>query len=196
MKRQIRNAITSLVITAFAGIGLVAFAQNPCCPQPVTTVQTVQQQVVVEETTVEQPTCCPGPTCECTKELVKSIESNADRLERHFKRSLRRNCIEGCDADAYKEAVSNFEDATDRLKKQFRHCCELTPEQVQEVLDLANCISQYMDPCMLDEKAAEAWTCLQGDLQTLASQYCTTACFQQPVSLRPACPVQTCCPVQ
>src|SRR5262245_33140422 len=118
MKRQIRNAITSLVITAFAGIGLMAFAQNPCCPQPDPVVQTVQQQVVVEETTVEQPTCCPqqtcGPTCECTKELVNSIESNADRLRRNFRRSLRDNCIEGCDADAYREAVNNFERATDR----------------------------------------------------------------------------------
>src|SRR5262249_24540411 len=53
-----------------------------------------------------------------------------------------------------------------------------------------NCISAYMDPCNLCPEVIESWTELQADLQQLASQYCTTACFQQPISL--ACPVPAC----
>ena len=70
MKRQIRNAISSLVIAAIAGIGLVAFGQNPCgCPQPCVAqpvVQPVAVQPVVQEVIqqipvqpVAQP--CPAP---------------------------------------------------------------------------------------------------------------------------------------
>ncbi|HEX5085123.1 MAG TPA: hypothetical protein VFY40_24055 [Blastocatellia bacterium] len=79
------------------------------------------------------------------------------------------------------------------MKRHYRHSdcerCDVTGE-VQEVLSLANCISRYMDPCSLCPEATEAWTALQCDLQTLAGQYCTTASFQQPVSL--ACPVPVC----
>ena len=63
-------------------------------------------------------------------------------------------------------------------------------QEVQEVLSLANCISRYMDPCSLCPEATEAWTALTCDLQTLAGQFCTTASFQQPISL--ACPVPVC----
>src|SRR6266498_5060638 len=214
MKRQIRNAITSLVVTAFAGLGLMAFGQNPGSPQPTCPVQTVQpvaqpvviQQTVeqpcsqpvvvqtVEEIPVQQPTACVqqpvacGQTAACVDlcELVKDIEKTADHLRHEFKDSVR--CLE-CADDSYYESVKEFERATDRLKKHYRHDCDACEIQgdVQEVLSLANCISAYMDPCSLCPETTEAWTELQADLQQLASQYCTTACFQQPISL--ACPV-------
>src|SRR5262245_28075720 len=151
MKRQIRNAITSLVVTAFAGLGLMAFGQNPSCPQPTCPVQTVQpvaqpvviQQTVeqtcpqpvvikqvVEEFPVQQPTavvqqpvaCAQGATC-CTDlcVLVKDIEKNGDRLRKYFRRSLR--CLE-CADDSYYESVREFERATDRLKKEYRRDCD------------------------------------------------------------------------
>src|SRR5262245_750 len=69
MKRQIRNAITSFVVTAFAGIGLMAFGQSPC-PCPVQTVQPVAPQPVVIQQTVEQTCQQPaavqtgGQTCQ------------------------------------------------------------------------------------------------------------------------------------
>lgn len=217
MKRQIRNAIASLMISAFAGIGLMAFGQSPCCPQPVACVaQTcpepcpqpacVVQPVVqtcpdpcpqpvacAQPVCVEQPTC--GNPCIDRKDLVKRIEQNADGLRKHFKKSLKHNCIEGCEADAYQESVRNFERATDRLRKEYKHSCDLSGN-VREVLDLANCISAYMDPCSLDPKAAADWTALRGDLETLASEYCTTASFQEPTSLKPVQVVQpVCCPV-
>src|SRR5215831_13877832 len=63
MKRQIRNAISSLVIAAIAGIGPMALGQNPCCPQPcvVQPVQPVVQQQVIDQVVqpVAQP--CPAP---------------------------------------------------------------------------------------------------------------------------------------
>jgi len=219
MNRQIRNAITSLVVTAFAGLGLMAFGQNPNCPQPTCPVQTVQpvaQPVVIQQTveqtctqpvilsqTVEdvpvvQPTACvqqpvacaQGAAC-CTDlcELVRDIEKNGDRLRKYFKRSTR--CLD-CVDDSYYESVKEFERATDRLKKHYRHDCDSCDIQgdVQEVLSLANCISAYMDPCSLCPETTEAWTELQADLQQLASQYCTAASFQQPISL--ACPVPAC----
>src|SRR5215470_5251897 len=215
MKRQIRNAITSLVVTAFAGLGLMAFGQDPGSPQqtcPVQTVQPVQQPVViqqpveqnctvkqvVEEYVAPQPTACvqqpvacaQGATC-CTDlcVLVKDIENNADDLRKYFRRSAR--CLE-CVDDSYYESVKEFERATDRLKKEYRRDCNSCDIQgeVQEVLSLANCISAYMDPCSLCPEVIESWTALQADLQQLASQYCTVASFQQPISL--ACPVPAC----
>src|SRR5262245_5064304 len=216
MKRQIRNAITSLVITAFAGIGLMAFGQNPCSPQPACPVQTVTQPVaqpVVIQQTVEQtcsqpvvvqtveevvaqPTTCVQPvacaqTTACVDlcELVRDIEKSADHLRHDFKRSTK--CLD-CVDDSYYESVKEFERATDRLKKHYRHDCDScdVAGDVQEVLSLANCISAYMDPCSLCPEALESWTELQGELQALAGQFCTTASFQQPISL--ACPAPAC----
>src|SRR5262245_9084589 len=218
MKRQIRNAITSLVVTAFASIGLMAFGQNPCSPQPTCPVQTVQpvaQPVViqqteeqtctqpikivqtVEEIPVQQPTACvqqpvacaQGVSCVDLCDLVKDIEKTADHLRHEFKHSVR--CLE-CADDSYYESVKEFERATDRLKKHYRHDCDSCAIQgdVQEVLALANCISAYMDPCSHCPDVIEEWTELQAQLQQLAGQFCTTASFQQPISL--ACPVPAC----
>lgn len=212
MKRQFRNAISSFVIAAFAGIGLVAFGQNPCgtqtvvpvpvvqtveqtCPQPV--VQTVEQTCTVVQTVEEVPCAQPVQTvaCEDLCELVTRIEDYADDLRKDFKNSLK--CLE-CADDSYYDSVREFERATDRLKRRYRRsdceACDVTAE-VQEVLSLANCISAYMDPCSICPEAISAWTGLQADLQQLAGQYCTNAAFQQPVSL--ACPVPACVqPVQ
>src|SRR5262245_60395315 len=211
MKRQFRNAMTSLVVTAFAGIGLMAFGQDaqPSCPapQPVviqqtteqtctqpTVIQTVQDFVVQQP---QQPQVCAQQTTTCCAdmcELVRAIESDADELRKYFKRSTR--CLD-CVDDSYYESVKEFERATDRLKKEYkRDCnnCDVTQE-VQEVLSLANCISRYMDPCSLCPEATEAWNALTCDLQTLAGQFCTTASFQQPVSLQctvPVCAQPTC----
>jgi len=110
MKRQIRNVITSFVVTAFAGIGLMAFGQSPCpcttqtvqpvAPQPVVIQQTVDQTVpqtcpqptviqTVEEFVeqpvpqlVAQPVPCAAQTTACVDlcDLVKSIEKHADHL--------------------------------------------------------------------------------------------------------------------
>jgi hypothetical protein len=217
MKRQIRNAITSLVVTAFAGLGLMAFGQTPSVPQPTCPVQTVQpvaqpvviqqtveqtcpQPVVIQQTVeeipvqqptacVQQPTACAGTACVDLCDLVKDIESNADDLRKYFKRSTK--CLD-CVDDSYYESVKEFERATDRLKKYYRRDCDSCDIQgeVQEVLALANCISAYMDPCSLCPEVTEAWTALQADLQQLAAQYCTAASFQQPISL--ACPVPAC----
>jgi membrane-bound lytic murein transglycosylase len=208
MKRQISNAITCMAIMAFAGIGLLAYGQSPTQPCPVTQTveQTVVQPVVVQqpvEQTGTQPTVIqtvqdfvvqPQVTqqpvaCADLCELVKSVEKNADELRKYFRRSLR--CLE-CADEAYYDSVKEFERATDRLKKHYRDDCDQcdVTGDVQEVLALANCISQYMDPCSLCPEATEAWTDLQCDLQTLAGQFCTTASFQQPISL--ACPVPVC----
>src|SRR5215510_3482211 len=217
MKRQIRNAITSLVVTAFASLGLMAFEQNPCVPQPTCPVQTVQpvpQPVVIQQTVeqtctqpvilqqtvedvpvvqptacVQQPVACTGTACVDLCDLVKDIESYADDLRKYFRRSVR--CLD-CVDDSYYESVKEFERATDRLKKHYRRDCDSCEIQgdVQEVLSLANCISAYMDPCSLCPEVTESWTALQADLQQLAGQFCTTACFQQPISL--ACPVPAC----
>jgi hypothetical protein len=215
MKRQIRNAITSFVVTAFAGIGLMAFGQTPTQTCPVQTTQPVVIQQTVEQTCPQQPTVQPtviqtvqdfvvqqpqAPAaapiaCADLCELIKDIEKTADHLRSEFKDSVR--CLE-CADDSYYDSVKEFERATDRLKKNYRrsdcNACDIAGD-VQEVLALANCISAYMDPCSHCPEVIEEWTALQGDLQQLAGQFCTTASFQQPVSL--ACPVpcvQPTCP--
>lgn len=224
MKRQIRNAITSFVVTAFASIGLMAFGQSPCpcptqtvqpvAPQPVviqqtvdqtvpqTAPQTCQQPVVIQTVEefvaqpVAQPTACVQPVaapqttaCADLCDLVRSIEKHADHLRSEFKDSVK--CLD-CVDDSYYDSVKEFERATDRLKKHYRDDCDSCDiaGDVQEVLALANCISAYMDPCSHCPEVISEWSELQADLQQLASQYCTTAAFQQPVSL--ACPVPAC----
>src|SRR5262245_1295206 len=227
MKRQIRNAISSLMIAAIAGIGLMAFGQNPCgCPQPCVAqpVQPVTYQPVVQEVLqpvavqpvaqpcpapCPQPVACPAPCPQGVGfpqpvafgatyapganvasgdpyELAKDIERNADDLRKYFRRSLR--CLD-CVSDDYYDSVREFERATDRLRHDVKHeDCDVAA-QVNEVLRLAECISAYMDPCSLCPEVTEAWTCLQGELQALAAQYCNSVAFQAPISLQPSCPV-------
>jgi len=224
MRRPIRNAIASMAITTFAGLGLIAFGQSPqvTCPcpvqqpvvqpvaQPVVVPQPVAQPVVVQQTvegqnctvqqTVEefvvqqpqaaQPLAAQPLACADLCDLVRSIEDYADDLRKYFRRSVR--CLD-CVDDSYYDSVKEFERATDRLKRNYRRsdceACDIAGD-VQEVLALANCISAYIDPCSLCPEATEAWTGLQADLSQLAGQFCTTASFQQPVSL--ACPVPVC----
>jgi hypothetical protein len=201
MKRQIRNAITCMAIMAFAGIGLLAYGQSPTtCPvqpvgQPVIVQETVEQNCTVKQTVQDfivqqQQPQVQTTSCADLCELIRSVEDNADDLRKYFRRSLR--CLE-CADEAYYDSVREFERATDRLKRHYRHSdcnsCDVSGE-VQEVLALANCISAYMDPCSLCPEATEAWTGLQADLCQLAGQFCTTANFQQPISL--ACPVPVC----
>jgi hypothetical protein len=178
-------------------------AQPVVVQQPVEQNCTVQQTVeqnctvkqVVEEFVVQQPVapqpvaCGQGTACVDLCDLVKDIESNADDLRKYFRRSVR--CLD-CVDDSYYESVKEFERATDRLKKYYRRDCDSCDIQgdVQEVLALANCISAYMDPCSLCPEVTEAWTALQADLSQLAGQFCTTATFQQPISL--ACPAPAC----
>jgi len=202
-----------MAISTFAGLGLIAFGQSPqvTCPctgqqpvvQPVAQPVVVQQiegqnctvQQTVEEFVVQQPVVAQPLACADLCELVRSIEDYADDLRKYFRRSVR--CLD-CVDDSFYDNVREFERATDRLKRHYRHsdceACEVAGE-VQEVLALAKCISAYMDPCSLCPEATEAWTGLQSDLCQLAGQFCTTATFQQPVSL--ACPAPTCVqPVQ
>jgi len=190
-------------------------AQQPVVvQQPVeqkcTVQQTVEQKCTVQQTVEEfvvQPPVAPPPpvapqavapqpiACADRCELIKSIEDYADDLRKYFRRSAR--CLE-CVDDSYYESVKEFERATDRLKRNYRRsdceACDVAGD-VQEVLALAKCISAYMDPCNLCPEVTEAWTGLQADLCQLAGQFCTTASFQQPISL--ACPAPTCAqPVQ
>jgi hypothetical protein len=210
MNRQIRNLVISMALTTFAGLGLTALAQSPSCAicerqgcaQP-TCAQPTCGPVCPQPTCAPvcaQPTCCADP-CVDKRDLGKRIEHNADRLRSHFKHSL--ECVDDCEKDNYRESVRNFERATDDLRSALRDDCADNSAIVNEVLDLAHCISPLMDPCRLDEKANAAWTALQSDLQTLAAQYCTSACFQEPITLQQECceqpsccpaPTQTCCP--
>src|SRR5262249_33674060 len=198
MKRQIKNAITSLAITVFAGLGVMAFGQSPqpacpsqpvaqpvviqqteeqTCPQPTVIKQTVEdfvvQPVAQPQTCTQQTTVCCADMCE----LVRSIESNADDLRKYFRRSAR--CLD-CIDDSYYESVKEFERATDRLKKEYKRDCEKCDitQEVQEVLSLANCISAYMDPCSLCPEAISAWSDLTCDLQTLAGAVSTYGGFR------------------
>src|SRR5687767_7821765 len=150
MKRQIRNAITSLVIMAFTGVGLMAFGQCPTqtCPaqpvaQPVVIEQTVEQPCTQQPKVVQtvqdyvvQPVAAPAPACVDLCELVRDIEKTADHLRHEFKHSVR--CLE-CADDSYYESVKEFERATDRLKKNYRRDCDScdVAADVQEVLALA-----------------------------------------------------------
>ncbi|MBO0857638.1 MAG: hypothetical protein J2P21_04125 [Chloracidobacterium sp.] len=196
MKTQIRNAITSLAITAFAGFGLMALGQDPTCPapQPVVIQQTVEQTCTQPQVvqTVQDFVVQPQTTTTCCAdmcELTRSLRSNAGDLRKYFRRSARNlDCID----DSFYDNVREFDRATRRLRREYRRDCQHcdVTQEVQEVLNLAHCISAYMDPCSLCPEAIEAWQSLQCDLQTLAGNYCTTASFQQPVSL--ACPVPVC----
>jgi hypothetical protein len=120
-------------------------------------------------------------------DLAKRIEKHADHLRRYFKDSLR--CIDCCVDESYYDSVKAFEKATDRLRHDAKDNDCPTCAQAQEVLQIASCISAYMDPCALCPEAIEEWAELQCDLQALAASCCTGVAFQPPTSLCPSCPV-------
>jgi hypothetical protein len=153
MKRQIRNAITSLVITAFAGIGLMAFGQDPCCPQPAcpaqpvvvqpvaqpvvvqtveqtcqqpVTVQTVQQTCTVTQTVEEVPVAQPTACVQAPTcvDLCDLVKSIEKQAD-HLRKDFKDSleCLD-CVDDSYYDSVKAFEKATDRLKRHYRHDCD------------------------------------------------------------------------
>jgi hypothetical protein len=245
MSRQILNVVTTLLITAFAGFGLTASAQDPSSyEKPKTSVvqpvaqQPVAQQPVTQQPVTQQPVAqqvmqtggCAQPTSchqvgyvaqqasacvqptSCVvqtvaynsysanlEDLVKRIEKGADNFYKDFKDSLSEDCLKCVtfNADAYKDQVKEFERATDRLRKDYGDECDVSG-QVYEVLRLAGCVSAYIDPCTLCPEAVAEWNSLRADLDALASAYCTSVAWQQPISLQPpqaVCIQAVSCPV-
>ncbi len=201
MNRQLISVVTTLLITAFAGIGLTASAQDPCCPQPVSVAQPVSiAQPVHQQPLVCAQACCQQTCGSCTaasadmEDLVKRIEKGADKFEDYFKDSLK--CIgDGCDFDTYKGNVDAFEEATDRLRKDYDDDCNVGM-YAQEVLRLAECVSAYIDPCSLCPEAVNEWNELRANLESLACQTCNTLAWAQPISLQPACAQPACIQAQ
>jgi hypothetical protein len=144
MKRQIRNAIASLVITAFVGIGLMAFGQDPCCPQPacpphpvvvqpvaqpavIQTVEQTVQQPVAAQTTVEQTCIQPVAVQTVEPTCVQPVAVQATA------------CADLCDL------VKSIEKHADHLRKDFK-----------DSLDCLDCVDEsYYESVKAFEKATD-----------------------------------------
>jgi hypothetical protein len=125
MKRQIRNAITSLVVTAFAGLGLMAFGQSPCPCQPTcptqTVVQPVAQPVVIQQTVeqtvqqpVQQPTCTQPVVIQVVEETVAQPVAQPVAVAQPAACAQTMACVDLCDL------VRSIEKHADHLRSEFK----------------------------------------------------------------------------
>ena len=147
MKRQIRNAIASLVITAFVGIGLMAFAQDPCCPQPACPAQPVVVQPVAQPVTVQTvEQTCPQPVVQtveqtCTQPVVVQTveEFVAQPVAQPVACVQAPACVDLCDL------VKSIEKHADHLRKDFK-----------DSLECLDCVDDnYYDSVKAFEKATD-----------------------------------------
>src|SRR5262245_42370719 len=126
MKRQIRNAITSMVVTVLAGIGLLAFGQSPCpCPCSLQTVQPVAQPVVIQQTveqTSQQPvpvqtvgqTCQQPVTVQVVEEFIEQPAVQPTACVQPVAAAQTTACVDLCDL------VKSIEKHADHLRSEFK----------------------------------------------------------------------------
>ncbi|MEZ5425225.1 MAG: hypothetical protein R2747_03065 [Pyrinomonadaceae bacterium] len=102
---------------------------------------------------------------------LKSIELKTDQFKRSLDRALDRSRINGTTTeDSVNQYVGEFETATDNLKRKFE-MKKSVAEDVQEILNKAYYIDNFMKNNRLRMRAENDWTGLKSDLDVLAGYY-------------------------
>ena len=105
------------------------------------------------------------------RQLIQRIEDRASRFRDSLSYALDRSRIDGTRReDNINEFVRDFDDATSRLRDRFNNRLS-TSGDVQEVLDRAARIDNFMRRNRLDTRTQSDWASLRADLDTLASYY-------------------------
>jgi hypothetical protein len=103
--------------------------------------------------------------------LVSRIETGTDTFRRQFDRNLDRSTMNGTRTeDTLTSYVTDFENATDSLRKRFDSRTSTTAD-VQEVLNRASVIENYVRDNRLSPAAQRQWELVRTDLDTLAGYY-------------------------
>ena len=102
--------------------------------------------------------------------LMKRIEDSSDRFRKSFDHSLDKSHIGGKDKDHMKDVVKEFENATDHLKDHFSKKNSAVGD-VEEVLNRAAQIDEFMARDIFDSRAKDDWMNLRANLDELARAY-------------------------
>ncbi len=103
--------------------------------------------------------------------LLNRIESRTDTYKRDLNRALDSSRLNGSDTeDMVTNYVTDFENATDALKQKFDGKNTVSAD-VEDVLNRAAYINQFMKTNRLNVTAQRSWTNIRTDLTTLARYY-------------------------
>lgn len=103
--------------------------------------------------------------------LLSRIETRTDTFRRALNTALDSSSLNGTEKeDAIIGYISEFETATDTLKEKFDSRRSVDAD-VQDVLNRAVQINQFMQNNRLNASAQSSWTYLRTDLNTLARYY-------------------------
>ena len=99
------------------------------------------------------------------------VETNTDIFKQQVNNALRRGVLSGDDSETtFNDYVTEFETATNNLSQDF-DARRSTSADVEEVLNRANDINQFMQRNRLNTAAQRTWTTIRNDLSTLATYY-------------------------
>ncbi|MBA3711584.1 MAG: hypothetical protein H0W76_03935 [Pyrinomonadaceae bacterium] len=103
--------------------------------------------------------------------IIRRIEINADRFRSDLDSSLDQSRIDGTRReDNINNFIQEFESATNQLRSRFDNRTSVAAD-VEEVLDRAAQIDNFLQRTRLNARVQNDWTVLRGDLNTLASAY-------------------------
>jgi hypothetical protein len=106
--------------------------------------------------------------------LLSRLETRTDNFRREVDRSLDNSRVDGSRFEEnITEFVTDFENATDRLRNNFSSR-NSTAADVQEILDRALFINEYMRNNRVSVQAQNQWNLIRNDLNTLAGYYRVT----------------------
>ena len=108
------------------------------------------------------------------EEIIHRLESDAKTFRQSLDNALDAGRLDGTKReDEVNARIKDFEEATKRLHDHFDGHRSVAGD-VQNVLDRATRIDEYMHRRSLDELAQKDWTAVKGDLDQLASAYTVT----------------------
>jgi hypothetical protein len=102
--------------------------------------------------------------------LIKRLEENADRFRKSYDHALNRNRFNSSEKNQAKQYVKDFESATDHLKDHFSKRNSAAGD-VEEVLNHAAQIDEFMTRNALESDAQSDWMNLRASLDELARAY-------------------------
>jgi len=104
-------------------------------------------------------------------ELIRRVETSADRFRATIDRVLDRGRFDGTRAeDNINQFIQNFENATDQLRDRFSRRVSVAAD-VELVLQQANSIDSFMLNNRLNARATSDWALVRNDLDALARAY-------------------------
>lgn len=103
--------------------------------------------------------------------VLTRIETNTDIYKQQVSTALRRGTLSSGDSEAtFNDYVADFESAATNVSQNF-DSRRSTSADVEDLLNRANDINQFMQRNRLNQTAQRTWTTIRTDLGTLANYY-------------------------